>query len=160
MNEFLGVQPEPIIVYYVRSSDGNKTLKQNQINTLKKTYGEPTHIYQDSGSGLSENRRGLKQLLRDAKKGKFNTLAITQKDRLTRFGYSYLEELLNEHGVTIKILGEEETKTLEEELLQDFMSLVASFSGKFYRLRGYKQQQSLLNKAGDILNEKTKEPTN
>ena len=28
--------------------------------------------------------------------------------------------------------------------MQDFMSLLASFSGKFYRLRGWKQQQKFL----------------
>lgn len=56
------------------------------------------------------------------------------------------------NNVNIIVLSEKET-TLQEELLQDFMSLIASFSGKFYRLRGYEQQQQLINKLQDTLNE-------
>lgn len=42
----------------------------------------------------------------------------------------------------------------QEVLLQDFMSLIASFSGKFYRLRGYDNQKKLLSKAGDYIEQK------
>ena len=39
-------------------------------------------------------------------------------------------------------------------LMQDFMSLIASFSGKLYRLRGYDNQKKLLSKAGDYIEQK------
>lgn len=38
----------------------------------------------------------------------------------------------------------------QEALIQDFMSLLASFSGKFYRLRGWEQQKRFLS---DVNNE-------
>ena len=38
-------------------------------------------------------------------------------------------------------------KSLNEELMQDFMTLIASFSGKFYRLRGYEEKKKLLAEA-------------
>lgn len=41
-------------------------------------------------------------------------------------------------------------------IMQDFMSLIASFSGKFYRLRGYDSQKKLLSKAGDYIEQKQK----
>ena len=52
-------------------------------------------------------------------------------------------------------MGEQPHTSLQEELLKDFMSLIASFSGKFYRLRGYEQQKQLLTKLGDELETKS-----
>ena len=48
----------------------------------------------------------------------------------------------------------------EDELLQDFMSLIASFSGKFYRMRGHAQQRALLQKAGAEINRREEENEN
>lgn len=154
IDTFNGAKAEPITVFYVRSSNGDKNLLQSQTVALQTVYGEPLKTYSDKGSGLNENRKGLTRLLTDAENKEFTRVCITQKDRLTRFGYSYIERHLKNLGIEIVTLGETEEKTLNEELLQDFMSLLASFSGKFYRLRGYTQQRQLLSKAEETINEK------
>lgn len=154
VDAFLGNTSVETLVFYVRSSQGEQTQLDAQTRALTEKYGEPTKVFTDKGSGLNDKRRGLTQLLAHAKKGNFTTLCITQKDRLTRFGYSHLEELFNAYGVEVRVLGEDNHATPAEELLQDFMSLVASFSGKFYRLRGYEQQKRLLSKAHEVINGK------
>lgn len=140
--------------HYARSNDGNQKKINTQLEQLEKSYGKPYKTYTDKASGLNENRPGLKRLLKDAQEGKINKVIITQKDRLTRFGYSYIEQLLQSYGVEIVIAFDKEDKSLQEELMQDFMSLIASFSGKFYRLRGYEQQKQLLRDAEDKINDK------
>jgi putative resolvase len=156
LDAFAGTQPETSgqFVFYTRASDGDQNKIDTQIQHLTSEYGAPQRIYKDKNSGLAENRPGLKAMLRGARKHKYTIIYITQKDRLARFGYSYLEELFGEFGVRIVVFGEEQDKTLQEELLQDFMTLVASFSGKYYRLRGYEQKRALLAKAGEVLNER------
>ena len=151
VDEFLGKTLTPVYAYYVRSSSGSKELLASQKEQLTQSFGEAVSVFEDKGSGLNTNRKGLHRMLSAAKEGKFTHLAITQKDRLSRFGYEYLELLLAEYNITIIVLHEVGEKSLQEELLQDFMSLVASFSGKFYRLRGYEQQRALLQKATDTL---------
>lgn len=153
VNKFLGIVPAEIIAFYVRSSNGNAKLMETQLKQLEENYGKPIITYSDKASGLNENRKGLERLIKAAGKGEFNTLCITNKDRLTRFGFTYIEKHLKTLGVTIKILHDKE-KTLQDELLQDFMSLIASFSGRFYRLRGFEQQKQLLQKAKETINEK------
>lgn len=143
---------KPRIAFYTRESDGNKTALQNQYKELKTHYGTPIKSYNDGASGLNENRKGLKKLLNDAKNNKYDILCITAKDRLTRFEYNYLEELLNQYGVTIQVVDDTKIKTPQEELLQDFMSLLASFSGKYYRLRSNEHKRDLLKKAEEELN--------
>jgi len=140
-------KPEHATVFYLRASEGEQKKLDEQYKQLTATHGQPAHTYKDKASGLNEHRRGLQQLLNDAAKHKFTHVAITQKDRLTRFGYTYLEQLLAQHGITLLVLSEASAKSPTEELLQDFMSLVASFSGKYYRLRGHEAKKRFLTRA-------------
>jgi putative resolvase len=59
--------------------------------------------------------------------------------------------------VTITVLDDAEEKTPREELMQDFMSLLASFSGKFYKLRSLKHEKMLLNDASRELADREEE---
>lgn len=142
-------EPLPITIFYVRSSSGNDVTIQTQIDKLTLNYGEPTKIFHDKSSGLNDKRPGLTALIDYLKNNSHNktTVYITNKDRLTRFGYHYLEELFATQNTTIKVLEDDECKEPQEILMQDFMILIASFSGKFYRLRGWTQHKQFLNKA-------------
>lgn len=92
-------------------------------------------IYKDVGSGLNMNRKGLWMMIRDAKKGLFSTIFINFKDRLTRFGFKYLESYLSEFNVKIYCVHALDDKTPESELVEDLVAIVHSFSGKLYRMR-------------------------
>lgn len=131
----------------MRSSNGNDVTIETQVKKLSAQYGEPDKIFTDKASGLNENRPGLKGLIQYIKNNPYTTIYITNNDRLTRFGYSYLEELFNSHNCNIVVLDSKETKEPHEVLMEDFMSLIASFSGKFYRLRGWSQRKQLLDAA-------------
>jgi len=152
IDEFLGKNIAKTYAFYVRDSGASKEALQHQIDKLTQTYGEPVVIYSDGASGLNENRPGLTRLIKQAHKGEYNTLAITAKDRLTRFGYTFIEQILNDHGITIVVFDDDKEKSLQDELMQDFMSLIASFSGKFYKLRGIEQRKRLLEAAEEELN--------
>lgn len=135
-----------IKVHYARSNKGNKKHLNNQISKLTDNYGEPDYIIKDNGSGLNENRKGLQKLLKLAQERQVNTVHITTKDRLAIFGYTHLERLLEEYNVKIIILNDTSLSP-QEELLQEFMNLVAIFSGKFYKMRSIENKKRLLYKA-------------
>jgi len=105
-------------------------------------------IYKDVGSGLNMNRKGLWSMIRDAKRGCFSTIFINFKDRLTRFGFKYLEAYLSEFNVSITCMNELDDKTPESELVEDLVAIVHSFSGKLYRMR----------RAENLVDEKSKVP--
>ena len=140
---------------YIRSSTGRQQELDSQLDKIKTRHPEYIYIYSDKGSGLNENRKGLNKLIKDIKNNKIKTVIITNKDRLTRFGFSYINELFQAYNCQITILDDHESKEdLNQELMRDFMALIASFSGKFYRLRGYRQQQQLLKDAEKELDNK------
>ena len=96
----------------------------------------------DVGSGLNDKRKGLLKLMELAKDKKISKVYITYKDRLTRFGFNYLELYFKSHGTEIIVLNDnKEDKSPQEELMEDLMSIITSFSGKIYGLRSGKNKK-------------------
>jgi len=93
-------------------------------------------VLSEVGSGLNDKRKKLQQLLKMVMNGEVNRVFITYRDRLTRFGFHYLETMFNEQGVEIIVVKQKiEDSSVEQELMNDMMSLIASFSGKLYGMR-------------------------
>lgn len=145
---------EGVLVFYVRDSEGNTTRMRNQEERLEKAYGAPSKVYRDRASGLNENRKGLARLLDDAEEGRFDRVAVTAKDRLSRFGASYLQRHLAFLGIDLIVLDGEREKGMMDELMDDFMALLASFSGRFYKLRSIEHEKLLLDRARERLEER------
>jgi predicted site-specific integrase-resolvase len=99
-----------------------------------------TLVLSDIGSGLKASRPQLRRLLKLVCEGKVAAVAITYEDRLTRFGHEYIETLFACFGVTLTVLEPGEGKTPEQELTEDLLALIASFSGRLYGMRSHKQK--------------------
>jgi predicted site-specific integrase-resolvase len=145
---------ERVEALYVRvsGSTGQEASLVNQEQTLRDTsHGSIYRVYKDTASGLRENRSGLTRLLDDAADKRFTVVRVVWKDRLARFGVSYIERYLKQLGVAIEVVNEKASKSLTEELMDDFMALLASFSGRFYQLRSKDNQRRLLDVARERL---------
>lgn len=92
------------------------------------------HIIKDMGSGLNDKRKGFVKLCGLVIGRKINKVVIEHKDRLTRFQYNLIEMFFNSYGVEIELL-DNTVYSEEQELVNDMMMLIASFSGKVYSLR-------------------------
>ena len=91
------------------------------------------------GSGLNDNRKKLIKLL---KSNDFNILIVENKDRLTRFGFNYIETLLNINNKKIIVVNRsDDNKT---DLIQDLISIIYSFSARMYGLRKRKNKEEIL----------------
>ena len=93
-------------------------------------------IFSEVGSGLNDARRELKKILDMVMDDKIDRIFVLYKDRLTRFGFNYLEQICNKFGTKIIIVSEEiQEKSIQEELAEDIISIIHSFSGKLYGMR-------------------------
>ena len=146
-----------VIVLYGRvSGQGQKDdldtqLARLQAWALRERAGRPTLILSDIGSGLSATRRQLQRLLKLVREDQVAEIVVTYPDRLTRFGQEYLQVLFDSFGVTLTVLDPGEDKTAEQELTEDLLALIASFSGRLYGMRSHKQKE-LLKCAQLVLN--------
>lgn len=74
-----------------------------------------------------------------------NNIYVTYRDRLTRFGYHYLEKICEYKGVQINVLNNEREQDVNKALVEDVMALIASFSGKLYGMRSHKKNKEINN---------------
>ena len=140
-----GKIPDKVIIYARVSSRDQKEDLERQVEYLKnycssKGY-QVAKIITDISSGLNENRKGLKQLFKLIESGEVTKVIITYRDRLTRFGFKYLEQYFNSHGVEIEVIFDDEEKTPEKELVEDLLAIVTSFAGKLYGARSHKKKR-------------------
>lgn len=146
-----------LIVLYGRvSGQGQKSDLQTQLERLQvwaneQRSGNQTLILSDIGSGLLATRRHLQRLLRLVREDQVAEIVVTYPDRLTRFGHEYLQALFDSFGVTLTVLDQGEDKTAEQELTDDMVALLASFSGRLYGMRSHRQQE-LLKCAHAVIN--------
>lgn len=146
--EMLGIEESSQKVFYVRSSGDSDVSLETQEEKLRTAYGEDYILFSDKASGLKDNRKGLEKLLDYCKLNSGSLVYVTNEDRLTRFGFNYLRRSIEQdYGCELIVLDSKETKEPHEVLMNDFMSLIASFSGKFYRLRGWEQRKKFLDTA-------------
>ena len=88
-------------------------------------------ILAEVGSGLNDKREKLHQLLDMVLQDKVDRIFITYRDRLTRFGFHYLEKVCSYHNVKIIVVKDaNEEESVREELAEDMMALVTFFSVK------------------------------
>lgn len=92
--------------------------------------------YEEVGSGMSDTRSKLQQLFKLVADGKIDKVIVEHKDRLTRFNFNFLAQFFDSFGVEIEwvseVLG---NKSYEEELVEDMLTLMSSFSNKIYGKR-------------------------
>lgn len=93
------------------------------------------------GSGLNDARQKLLKML---EAGEASRIVIEHKDRLTRFGFSYIEACAKKFNCEIVIINETDSK--KEDLVQDFVSVITSFCAKIYGQRRSKRKTETLIK--------------
>ena len=126
---------------YVRvSTRGQKSDLDRQSTFMQNKY--PDHkIIRDIGSGMNFNKRGIRKIIKLAIAGKIEELVIAHKDRLTRFGYELIEDLIKDYsgGKIIIIDKEEEDLEPEQEVVKDLLQIMNIFVAKMNGLRRYKE---------------------
>ena len=130
--------PRVVAVYGRVSTSKQKQDLSNQIDVLKKyviSNGSNPKVFSDIGSGMNEKRPGLISLMNEIVQNKISKVVISHKDRLTRFGFGYLETIFKMYNTEIEIINLEDDKSFQEELTEDLIAIIHHFSMKFYGKR-------------------------
>jgi predicted site-specific integrase-resolvase len=94
-----------------------------------------SRVVKEIGSGVNDNRPKFLALLADPSIGR---IVIEHKDRGTRFGFRYIETLLNTYGREIEVVNRAENRT--DDLLADLTSIIYSFCARLYGQRRAKRK--------------------
>ena len=92
--------------------------------------------FEDIKSGMDANRKGFQSVIDLVVQGKVDLLIIENKDRLTRFNFDTLEYIFKCFGTKIIVLNDTlDNKSYEQELIEDFISIIHYFTMKSYSFR-------------------------
>lgn len=136
----LDKKKEKLKISYVRvSSFGQKDDLERQKKLIREKY--PQHLMiEDIGSGINLNRKGLRKIIKLGIAGKIEEVVVAYKDRLTRFGYELIEDIVKEYSNgKIIIVEKKDDLEPEEELTRDVLQIMNVFVAKMNGLRKYKK---------------------
>lgn len=138
------------VVIYCRVSNHNRKeeleyqVKRCEAYCIGKGY-QVTKIYKEVASGMNDNRKELWKMIDNMP----TIIIVENKDRLTRFGFNYLDKLLNKLNCQIEVINMENID--EKDLIKDMISIITSFCCRLYGLRrGYKKATKIKE---DLLND-------
>jgi len=130
-------------IVYARVSNNNRkeSLKQQQ-KFLEQYCSQKdytiVHSCREIGSGMNDSR---KQLLKILDRDDWNIIVVENKDRLTRFGFNYIQSLLNKQNKKIEIVNV--TDDDKQDLMSDLISIIYSFSARLYGKRKAKRKENI-----------------
>jgi putative resolvase len=92
-------------------------------------------VVKEIASGVNDSRPKLLSLLKDTS---ITRVVVEHRDRLTRFGFPYIDVLFSVQGRVIEVVNPAEND--KEELLADLASIIYSFCARLYGQRRAKRQ--------------------
>ncbi len=129
------ILPDSVAIYARVSSSENRNKLDSQAERLTQyAVARGYRIYKvvkEVGSGVNDNRKQLLKLLTD---DGYSRIIVEHKDRLTRFGFNYIDTLFRQHGRSIEVVNEAAND--RDDLMQDFVSIITSFCARLYGQRG------------------------
>lgn len=138
--------PRKTIIYARVSTPKQKKDLENQL-LWAKTYClnkgiKIDQVFKDVASGIDYSKREeFFELLDQVMNRRIKTIIITSKDRLTRIGFSLLENLCNRFSTKIEVIDSEtNTKTDSDEIFEEIITLLHCFAMKFYSSRKFKKK--------------------
>jgi len=141
----VGVRGVRAVIYARVSSSDQKSDLERQIQYLTQYCSAKGYrvidVITDVASGLKTNRRGLLKLFNHITNRQVDVVVVTYKDRLTRFGFEYLEYFFMQYGVRIEVVYDGEPKDAYQELVEDLTAIVTSFAGKLYGVRSRRRKK-------------------
>jgi putative resolvase len=98
-------------------------------------------VVKEIASGMNDSRPKLLKLLA----ARPSRIVVEHKDRLTRFGFRYFEELLPRLGCEVVVVNRDVVE--ETDLIKDLVAVVTSMCCRLYGLRRGREKAKQLKKA-------------
>ena len=132
------VAEKAVVIYARVSSNDRKEDLAGQVERLKSFASAKgwrvTRTVDEIGSGLNGRRKKLIRLLENPDE---RMILVEHKDRLSRFGFEFIEAALVSQGRNIIVTDEPEETG---DVWQDFVDVVTSMCARIYGRRGAKNR--------------------
>jgi predicted site-specific integrase-resolvase len=137
-------QPDMKTVVYCRVSSKGQTADLSRQIEAMELYCQNSGIavtewIKEIGGGMNFKRKLFLKLMKSIRMGEVSHILVAHKDRLSRFGYDFIEEFASWYGCKITVVNQESLSP-QQEMVEDLMAVIHCFSCRLYGLRNYKKQ--------------------
>lgn len=136
-----GKTPDKVIIYCRVSSARQKEDLLRQVEAMEQfclCQGVAiTEVISEVGGGLNFKRPKFLRIIQMAIQSEIGLLYVAHKDRLCRFGFELVEQIVEWGGGKV-IIANAQSLSPHEELIADLLSIIHCFSSRLYGLRKYK----------------------
>jgi predicted site-specific integrase-resolvase len=101
----------------------------------EKCYGNILEFI-EVASGINDKRRQFHKMIDAIIKKDINIIVVEYKDRLSRFGIGIITHFIEGLNCKLEVIEEKATKEENEDLVNDVLALITSFSARLYGKRG------------------------
>ena len=115
-----------------------KRQKERLLKFAEENNYEVVKVFQDVASGINDRRKNFWKMLSYVKENGIPYVIVEFPDRLTRFGLSFVEKLLEEYGAKLVVAEKKMSKDKREELVEDLITIITSFTARIYGARSQK----------------------
>ena len=136
IKEIKDIQKEHFIYARVSTKKQLDDLSR-QLEFLSKPEYSSYTVITDIASGINFKRKGLATILDACLQRRIGDLVVAHKDRLCRFGFDLIQQLVTKAGGKIIVLEDSTDKTSEQELAEDLLSIIHVFSCRQMGKRSY-----------------------
>jgi putative resolvase len=141
--------PTKTFVYARVSSHNKKDDLARQVDrclSFCQTNGWPVEkVFKEVASGMNDKRKQLSKLFDQPP----SRVVVEHKDRLTRFGFNYIETLLSKLGWDVVVINRDHHD--ESDLIKDLVAVITSFCCRLYGLRrGARKAKEIVSDAQSL----------
>ena len=137
------LESRKVIVYCRVSSHGQKDDLQSQVEAMEQfclAQGIVVDEWiQEISGGMNFKRKKFLFLVSRMSSGEVSKLLVAHKDRLMRFGFDLFEHIARENGCELVVVNQESLSS-QQEMVEDLLAIVHTFSCRLYGLRKYKKK--------------------
>ncbi len=141
----MGAAPEKreTVVYCRVSSAGQKDDLASQVAAMEmycRAAAIPVDQWvQEVGGGMNFKRKHFLSIVDRIQRGEIAKLLVAHKDRLMRFGFDLFHHIAAENGCEVVVVNQESLSP-QQEMVEDLMAIVHTFSCRLYGMRKYKSE--------------------
>ena len=134
VEEDILVNKENKICIYCRVSshdkkdDLNRQVERCEEYCRAKGYSV-SKVYKEIASGMNDNRIQLWKMV----DSNYDIVVVENKDRLTRFGFNYIQKLGFKCGLKVEVIHQDNEE--ETDLIKDMIAVLTSFCCRLYGSR-------------------------
>lgn len=131
-----------VVVYCRVSGAGQKDDLASQVAAMQ-TFCLASGVAVDQwieevGGGMNFKRKHFLALVDRIQRGEVSKLLVAHKDRLMRFGFEIFAHIADQSGCEVVVVNQE-AHSPQQEMVEDLMAIVHTFSCRLYGMRKYKQ---------------------